>query len=178
VPAVASCMQQVKNSGQKVESIELLDIATYVIEMMQKDILYIIGPGSTTKSITDELTLEGTLLGVDVVLNEELIAKDVVESELFNLIKGRVVRLIVTAIGGQGHIFGRGNQQLSPRVLKSIEGKNIWVVATKSKLHGLEKRPLIVDSGDPMLDKEFSGFIPVITGYEEKVIYQVGLENQ
>ena len=177
VPAEASYMQQVKNSGREVEALVLQEIATYVIEIMEEDVYYVIGPGSTTKSITDELGLAGTLLGVDVVFNNSLVAKDVTESALFDLIADQPVRLIITAIGGQGHILGRGNQQLSPRVIRCVEEKHIWVVATKNKLKELENRPLLVDSGDPQLDDEFYGFIPVITGYEENVIYQVGLKK-
>ncbi|MBV1882671.1 MAG: ATP-NAD kinase family protein [Pseudomonadales bacterium] len=179
VPAESVCMQQVKNSGQQGSSREqdelaLQDIAAYIIELMHKETLYVIGPGSTTKSITDSLGLDGTLLGVDVILNEVLIAKDVMESELYELIQGRSTALIITAIGGQGHILGRGNQQLSPRVLRIIEKKHIWVAATPSKLQALDQRPFLVDSGDPDLDDCLSGFIPVIVGYEDKVIYRVG----
>ena len=80
---------------------------------------------------------------------------------------------MITVIGGQGHIFGRGNQQLSPRVIRSIGKDNIIVIATKTKLQALQQRPLIVDTGDAELDKELSGYIPVITGFHDQVLYPV-----
>ena len=80
---------------------------------------------------------------------------------------------MITLIGGQGHIIGRGNQQLSPALLKRIGKKNINVIATKTKLQALEGRPLIVDSGDPELNKQLSGVVPITTGYHDSVLYRV-----
>jgi predicted polyphosphate/ATP-dependent NAD kinase len=76
-------------------------------------------------------------------------------------------------IGGQGHIFGRGNQQLSPRVIRAIGKENIMIIATKTKLNALQSRPLIADTGDSDLDIELSGYLPVITGYNDQVLYPV-----
>jgi predicted polyphosphate/ATP-dependent NAD kinase len=88
------------------------------------------------------------------------------------------VHLIITLIGGQGHLFGRGNQQLSPRIIHNIieqkGGKeNITIIATKTKLTALENRPLISDTGDVELDQKLSGFMPVTTGYKDQVLYPV-----
>ena len=85
------------------------------------------------------------------------------------------VRLVITVIGGQGHLFGRGNQQLSPTVIRMIGKDNIHVVATKSKLQELGERPLVVDTGDPELDAELSGIIRVTTGYRDEVFARIGL---
>jgi len=82
--------------------------------------------------------------------------------------------LIVTVIGGQGHIFGRGNQQLSPAVIRTIGADNIRVVASKSKLQQLNHRPLLVDTGDPALDDALAGVIRVTTGYRDEVLVRVG----
>ena len=90
---------------------------------------------------------------------------------LFALIDGHPARLLVTAIGGQGHIIGRGNQQISPRVLRAIGLEHLRVIATKRKLGTLEGRPLLVDSGDPALDDAFPDAVRVWAGYKEELLY-------
>ena len=84
-----------------------------------------------------------------------------------------VAKIVVTAIGGQGHIFGRGNQQLSARVIRRVGVRNLQIVATKSKLVGLERRPLLVDTGDVKLDEALAGIKSVLVGYDDWVLYQV-----
>lgn len=128
-------------------------IAIYIIENMNPDVLYVLGPGTTTRVIADLLYAEKTLLGVDIFCNRKLFAKDVNEAEILEKIQGRKVQIIVTPIGGQGFIFGRGNQQISPKIIRQVGLDNIIVVATKSKLENL--RSLRVDTGDPSLDEEF-----------------------
>ncbi|MCS7098141.1 MAG: ATP-NAD kinase family protein [Candidatus Methanomethyliaceae archaeon] len=131
----------------------LAAIAVYIIEKMDSDTIYIIGPGTTTKAIADILDEDKTLLGVDVFLNKKNILKDVNEGQLLNTINGRKAHIIVTPIGGQGFIFGRGNQQISPKVIRKIGLDNITVIATKSKMNNIKF--LRVDTGDPSLDEEF-----------------------
>jgi predicted polyphosphate/ATP-dependent NAD kinase len=123
-----------------------------------------------------ELGLPNTLLGIDVVLNGEVIATDATAPQLLQLLQQRQLpaQLIVTVIGGQGHILGRGNQQLSPAVIRTIGMDNIRVVATKNKLQQLQQRPLVVDTGDPALDDELAGVIRVTTGYRDEVLVRVG----
>lgn len=128
-------------------------IAIYIIENMKPDVLYVLGPGTTTRVIADLLYAEKTLLGVDIFCNRKLFAKDVNEAEILEKIQGRKAQIIVTPIGGQGFIFGRGNQQISPKIIRQVGLDNIIVVATKSKLENL--RSLRVDTGDPSLDEEF-----------------------
>src|SRR5208282_5900994 len=126
---------------------------------MEKDCLYIFGPGTTTRDIVGFLGLTKTLLGVDVVLNNQLIAKDVNEAELRKLMVGRNAKVVVTVIGGQGYIFGRGNQQISPEILTKIGKENIIIVATKEKLASLHGRPLLVDTGNEAVNQMLSGYI-------------------
>ncbi|MCS7115553.1 MAG: ATP-NAD kinase family protein [Nitrososphaerota archaeon] len=128
-------------------------IAIYTIENMQPDVVYILGPGTTTRTIADLLDAEKTLLGVDLFCNAKLIAKDVSEKQILEQIRGKKAQIIVTPIGGQGFIFGRGNQQISPEVIREVGIDNIIVVATKSKLETLKS--LRVDTGDPKLDEAF-----------------------
>ena len=175
VPSELRYIQAVKSGGKESDELVLQDIAADVISKMD-DELFIIGSGSTTAFVMEELALENTLLGVDAVQEQELVASDLTEPKLWQLIQtyqqGRV-KLVITLIGGQGHIFGRGNQQLSPRVIRAIGKDNIYIIATKTKLNALDARPLITDTGDSELDMELSGYLPVITGYNDQVLYPV-----
>ena len=138
------------------------------------DTLYIIGPGTTTAAILDALSIPNTLLGVDVILNKKLLASDAGESELLSPNRqDRPAKIVVTVIGGQGYIFGRGNQQISPTVIRRVGKRNIIVIATRQKLLQLAGKPLLVDTGDPALDAHLSGYTKVITGYRESHTYKV-----
>jgi predicted polyphosphate/ATP-dependent NAD kinase len=175
VPSELRYIQAVKSGGKESDELVLQDIAADVISKMD-DELFIIGSGSTTAFVMEELALENTLLGVDAVQEQALVASDLTEPNLWLLIQpyqqGQV-KLVITLIGGQGHIFGRGNQQLSPRVIRAIGKDNIYIIATKTKLNALDARPLITDTGDSELDIELSGYLPVITGYKDQVLYPV-----
>jgi predicted polyphosphate/ATP-dependent NAD kinase len=124
--------------------------------------------------VASNLGLQTSLLGVDVIENGVLLASDVTEAQLFALVDGYPSRLLVTAIGGQGHILGRGNQQISPRVVRAIGLEHLRVVATKRKLATLAGRPLLVDSGDPQLDSAFPDAVRVWAGYKEELLYPLG----
>jgi predicted polyphosphate/ATP-dependent NAD kinase len=121
----------------------------------------------------DSLHIQNTLLGVDVIKDGNLIAADATEEQLFSLVANTPSKIIITVIGGQGHIFGRGNQQLSPRVIRAVGPGNLKVIATKTKLEALGGKPLRLDTGDPVLDDELAGLIRVITGYEDSVLCRV-----
>ncbi|MDO6426621.1 ATP-NAD kinase family protein [Thalassotalea sp. 1_MG-2023] len=174
VPAELRYVQATKSGGKEVDELVLQDIAADIIDKMD-DALVVIGSGSTTAFLMEELGLKNTLLGVDVVHEQKLLANDVTEPQLWQFLhqyKGNI-KLVITLIGGQGHIFGRGNQQLSPRIIREIGKENILIIATKAKLTALDSRPLIADTGDNTLDDELSGFMPVITGYNDQVYYPV-----
>ena len=140
-------------------------IAIYIIEEMEKGTVYIVGPGTTTRTIGDLLDQKKTLLGVDLFQNKRIIASDVNEKQILEAIKGKVARIIVTPIGGQGFIFGRGNQQISSEVIRQVGLDNIVVVATTGKLDRLKS--LRVDTGDPELDKDLRAHeINVVIDYK------------
>jgi predicted polyphosphate/ATP-dependent NAD kinase len=175
VPSELRYIQAVKSGGKESDELVLQDIAADVIAKMD-DELFIIGSGSTTAFVMEELALENTLLGVDAICQQTLIASDLTEADLWQLMqpyKLGQIKLVITLIGGQGHIFGRGNQQLSPRIIRAIKKENIMIIATKAKLNALQARPLIADTGDSELDMELSGYLPVITGYNDQVLYPV-----
>lgn len=175
VPEERRLVQSVKAGGFLAEKEALQGIAADVIDSMDSgDEYFIIGPGTTTKVVMDALELTNTLLGVDVVHKKQLIANDVAEAQLMELIKGKKAKIVVTVIGGQGHLFGRGNQQLSPKIIRHVGKENIIIIATKEKLASLSTRPLLVDTGDEMLNEELSGYMRVTTGFAEYTVLRTG----
>jgi predicted polyphosphate/ATP-dependent NAD kinase len=121
----------------------------------------------------ERLGLPNTLLGIDAVIDQNLVAADVNESQLLGMMAGHETRIIVTPIGGQGYIFGRGNQQLSPEVIKTAGVDNVMIAATPAKLASLQRRPLLVDTGDSQVDDMLRGYKRVVTGYREEMVYKV-----
>ena len=176
VPEDSQFLQQVKNAGTERDELAQLDVAQGMIEQLQPDTLYLVGPGSTTHLFLQELGVDGSLLGVDLLLNNELIIRDVSAAQITAQLDqfSGPVKMIITAIGGQGHILGRGNQQFTPAILRRIGKDNIHIVAARGKILALNGRPLLVDTNDPELDVAFGGYRPVITGYRETIMYPVG----
>lgn len=175
VPANGEYLQHTKIGGVENADLAAADIAAWVVEEMSTDCTYLMGPGSTTAAIMAELGLENSLLGVDVVKGGELLLSDANEEMLLQLLGNMqgLARIIVTAIGGQGHLFGRGNQQFSPAVIRAVGLENIEIVAAKSKISGLGGRPLLLDTNDRELDIELSGYHCVITGYRDQIFYRL-----
>ena len=178
VPEEGHFMQQTKQAGMESEELVLLELADWLQDSMEDGVRYVFGPGSTLHGLAQNLGLETTLLGVDVIENGQVQAHDVTEAQLFELVEGHPSRLLVTAIGGQGHILGRGNQQISPRVVRAIGLDHLRVVATKRKLGTLQGRPLLVDSGDPQLDDSFPAAVRVWAGYKEELLYPLGWQRE
>jgi predicted polyphosphate/ATP-dependent NAD kinase len=175
VPYARGLTQSAKAGGVAGEERALNDVAEDVVQGMDPEALYVLGPGTTTRTIMERLGLPKTLLGVDTVRRRRLAGADVTEAELLALLDATPeAHIVVTVIGGQGHIFGRGNQQISPAVIRRVGAANIIVVATQTKLLSLEGRPLLVDSGDPELDEELCGYVKVVTGLGERTMYKVG----
>ncbi len=139
-------------------------IAIYVTETMEDDVVYIVSAGTTTRTIGDILDEKKTLLGVDIFVNKKIVAKDVNEKQILEAIGDRPAKIVVTPIGGQGFIFGRGNQQISPKVIRKVGNENIIVIATENKMKNLKR--LKVDTGDTELDISFRGTIKVLTDYK------------
>ena len=174
IPDDTSHVQVTKSPSHADEGEDILAIAGEVVDSMQEGSLYILGPGTTTKGTADVLGIPKTLLGVDVVLDGGLVASDVTESQLIELLDGgRPAKIVVTAIGGQGHIFGRGNQQIGADVIRRVGTDNIIVVATRRKLGSLGRRPLMVDTGSREIDRMLSGYIMVTTGRSESAMVKV-----
>ena len=179
VPEEPQFLQGVKNAGAAVDELLQLDVAASVLEQLEPDVLYLVGPGSTTQVLLGQLGLSGTLLGLDILLGGELLAVDVGAQEIRRTLDAHrgEARIIVTAIGGQGHIFGRGNQQFAPDIIRRVGRDKILLIATTEKLQALNGRPLQLDTNDPALDQQLAGVWPVITGYQQQILYPVGLTS-
>ncbi len=161
-------------SGSRPGSEQDMDAAAHQLAReMRPECLYVLGPGTTTQRIACALNLHSTLLGVDAVLDRKLIGIDVDESTLLRLMSGRESRIVVGVLGGQGSLFGRGNQQISPKIIRHAGPENIVVLSSIEKLIALGGEPLRVDTGDVELDERLAGHIKVRTGEDRSVIYKV-----
>ena len=151
---------------------EKKEIAQYFVEKMEEGVLYIIGPGTTTNAIAQEMGLKKTLLGVDVYRDRNVVSNDAGERNLLSLLETSAKAVIVaTPIGMQGFIFGRGNQQISADVIRKVGIEHIRIVATPSKLRTLAG--LRVDTGDVRLDEELKNYRRVLVGYGREKLMKV-----
>jgi len=149
------------STGESKES-----IAAYTVKNMEPDTLYLLGPGTTVKAITDEMNLKKTLLGIDAVFEGRLIGRDLNENDILTMLKHYGKRkIVVTPLGGNGFIFGRGNKQFSSEVLNIVGRDNIIVVGTRDKISDLDY--LRVDTGDLDTDLLLSGYFEVTVGDKE-----------
>jgi len=153
-----------------------LRIADWIIKQMDNSGMsyhYLLGPGTTVRAIAEVLNQKKTLLGVDLFFNKKCIAMDLNERQILERIKDKKIKLIVTPIGAQGFVFGRGNLQLSPKILMKIGLENIIIIATKFKISSLPKGKLRIDSRDSSFDKKFSGLHRVLADFGEINIIEV-----
>ncbi len=140
-------------------------VARTVIEKMVPGDWYILGPGTTVRVLADQLGMAKTLLGVDLY-REGIIHRDVNEQQLLEKVTDFLhAWIVVSPIGHQGMLFGRGNQQISPDIIRRIPPEQIIVIATHSKVNSLAERGLHVDTGDPEVDRMLSGYIRVLVDY-------------
>ncbi len=177
IPQNGNYVQSVKVSGRESEELVQQEVAAWVVENMQSDTLYLIGSGSGCRVIKDELGVDGTLLGVDVILNFQCLQKDASEEQIIALMQqynNLTIKLIITIIAGQGILLGRGNHQLCHQVIEPLSLENLMVVASKGKIKSLLGKPLAIDTGDIALNRRLTGYIPVITGYDDSILYPVG----
>lgn len=171
VPRDPRRMQPAKASPRCHEQAHVEGACRSLAEAIRRDDhVVIIGPGSTTLQLKHQLSPAGTLLGVDLYSADQLIAEDADESAILAAIHGRSARLILGVIGGQGFLLGRGNQQISPSVIRSVGRENILALASADKLAMLPDRTLYADTGENVLDAELSGYIPVQVSASRRIM--------
>ncbi len=163
VPFRRGLIQQAKMAASNADA-DLLAACAEIAATLEPGCLYLFGPGTTTRQIMARLGFDGTLLGVDAVLDGALIGRDLTEADILRLIAGRPARIVAGVVGGQGFLFGRGNQQFSPAVLRQVGRDRIAVVASLDKLAMLDGGALHADTGDLSTDAMLRGHIRVQTG--------------
>ncbi len=175
---VGRLLQSRKAPSPASDAIAMAAIATDVVESLVADRHYVLGPGTTIRGVALALGLPKTLAGVDVVRvtarGPEVESADAGERQIREAASGGPVTILVTPIGGQGFLFGRGNQSISPDVIRLAGRDGIMILATPAKLAALGGRPLLVDTGDHGLDRELAGYHTVVTGHHERMV--VGVE--
>jgi len=174
VPAVERFLQPGKVASSASVSVgeNKRDIAASFVEAMAPETLYLLGPGTTVKAIADELALPKTLLGVDATCDGTLVAADVNERAILDLLRRYPQRkIVVTPLGGNGFVFGRGNKQFTPEVIRQVGREHILVVGTEDKMRQLPG--LRVDTGDATLDEALVGYFEVAVGYKRGRVMKV-----
>jgi predicted polyphosphate/ATP-dependent NAD kinase len=151
-------VQPVKSRGTPRDEDALDAVCAAIAASMDPRRIYLLGPGTTMRRVARQLGPEKTLLGVDAVRAGRLLGSDLAERDLLELIADEPVTLLIGVIGGQGSILGRGNQQLSPAVLRRVGIENVEIVAGLEKLLALDPPLLRVDTGDPELDRALCGY--------------------
>ena len=176
VPESSGFLQQMKVGGMEDESLVVAEITNYVLDEFGADQerAYIFGPGSTCLSIKQAFGIEGTLLGCDVLLPGGDILRDQTAADLLALSQIQRLHLIMSFTRNQGFLFGRGNQQITADLIRQLSGPDdITIVGSRTKLASLDSRALLVDTGDAELDQELSRVYPILTGYDEFLLYRV-----
>ncbi|MDF1512245.1 MAG: ATP-NAD kinase family protein [Anaerolineae bacterium] len=150
-----------------------MDIAAGLVEDMHAEYLYLLGPGTTIKAVAQALGIPKTLLGVDAVLgNGKLVGSDINEQGILSLLESYAQAYIVaTPLGGNGFVFGRGNKQFTPEVIRRVGIRHILIAATEEKISTLGS--LRVDTGDTVLDQQFPDYVEVMIGYRKARVVKI-----
>lgn len=161
-PQLSFLVPGAKSSSRLTERAALDAAVRRAREMIDDERVSLIGPGSTMQLIKREFGFEGTPLGVDAVADGQCLGRDLNEQAILELIEDRPARIVVSVVGGQGFLFGRGNQQLSARVIRQVGTDNIVVISSLEKLTALPRSCLLVDTGDERLDAELAGHMKIL----------------
>jgi len=173
VPHVPRLLQNAKLRNHGLDEGSLDAAARQIAQTMAPDVFYAIGPGRSAKRVLDALGIARSLLGTDLVLDGNLVAGDASEQKILHRAAQHGLRIIVGVVGGQGYVFGRGNQELSPAVIRQTGRDGITIIASQQKLLALEDRRLLVDTGDPALDRELTGYWRVVVGPQEDMVMKI-----
>ncbi len=138
----------------------IMDIVEYIQEMMRPGVNYIVGPGSTCLEIKKLFANNGTTFGFDLIRDQQIVARDLSEKEIYEA-ETNPTKIIISPLGGQGFLIGRGNKQLSARVIKKIGFENLIVVSGTEKLSSINN--LYIDINDQNFT--IPSYIKVLYGY-------------
>jgi predicted polyphosphate/ATP-dependent NAD kinase len=174
VPRLGGYLQHVKEGGREVEALVLDEIAESIAERIaDTHDTVALGPGSTVAAVKRRLGIDPTLLGFDIWRDRRTLAADA-DAATLRALTDRNAKWVLSFTRGQGFLIGRGNQQLTADLLKGIARRNLWIVASRTKLASLDGRALRVDSGDADVDRSLYGLIEIVSGYDDALWYRVG----
>jgi predicted polyphosphate/ATP-dependent NAD kinase len=176
VPEAAGYLQQMKVGGKEDEGLVVQEIVSFFLDNPEiySGKALVMGPGSTCLAIKQALGLNGALLGCDVLLPSGEVMENATSADLLNLASQHTLHVLVSFTRHQGFLLGRGNQQLSAEVLHTLRWKeDVTILGSRTKLATLDQRPMLVDTGDAMLDQQLSGLVSVLTGYDDFLLYRV-----
>lgn len=175
VPDVPARVQQRKTGSSVPDPEDVAGIAAEVADRVGVGGVVILGPGTTTRAVARALGAHGTsLAGVNVLRRgpegAEVVLRDARADQLLGL---PAPWIALSPVGGQGFLLGRGNQQITPELLRAVGGDRLLVLSTQAKLAALGGRPLLVDTGDDTMDAELAGHLRVITGRHSSSVYRL-----
>lgn len=174
IPHDVRLVQNLKSGSRGSGQDSTEQLSEYMADTWEQDALYIVGGGSTTACIMKRMHLANTLLGVDLVYDGRVIGADCTEKEILKAVtEHKKAKILVTVIGGQGYIFGRGNQQISADIIRRVGRENIIVAASKEKMLALFGKSLYADTGDEEVNRYLAGYMRVLTGYGEYAVMKV-----
>jgi predicted polyphosphate/ATP-dependent NAD kinase len=173
VPYERSRVQHAKMAAPYDADVALDALCREIADALQPGCLYLFGPGTTTQRIMRYARIEGTLLGIDAVCDGRAVGLDLHERAILALIEGRPTQIIIGIVGGQGCLFGRGNQQISGEIIKRVGRDRILVVSSLHKLLALNDQCLFADTGDSEADSLLAGYLRVEVGPARSVICKV-----
>jgi predicted polyphosphate/ATP-dependent NAD kinase len=177
VPADRRRMQNLKSGRSMTEQASVDMLSNCIADGMERDVLYIVGSGSTMMKVKEKLKVGGTLLGVDLIYNAGMVCRDAAERQILDALdRYGNAKVIVTVIGGQGYIFGRGNQQISAAVLSRVGKENILIAMSGDKADAMFMRNLYIDTSDEEVNRMLCGYYRVLVGYDNYVMYKAVCE--
>ncbi|MEO1078290.1 MAG: ATP-NAD kinase family protein [Pseudomonadota bacterium] len=171
--AMPSLVQAAKATGAAGDEAALRGALGRVARELATFDLALLGPGATLAALKESMGVAPTLLGVDLYAGGRCLQRDAREDQIWDAIQDKRCCLALGVIGGQGFLLGRGNQQLSPRILRQVGRDNLRVLASREKLTALATPTLYVDTGDEDTDAMLAGYLPVITGPRQRLMFQV-----
>ena len=172
-PQIADRLQGPKTRSSPGHEPAIRAAAADIADEMKPGQTYVVGPGRSAMAVLDSLGLQGTLLGTDVVQDRSLVGRDLGSDEIERLAGSGPVGVILGVIGGQGHVLGRGNQQIGASLIRRAGKDGLVIISSEDKLARLAGGALYVDSGDPELDRELEGFVGVRTGAGRRMMMRL-----
>jgi predicted polyphosphate/ATP-dependent NAD kinase len=173
VPYFPLRLQNAKARQHALDEAAVSAAARQLAAGMDRGAVYAIGAGRTAKRVIEALGEKGTLLGTDIVEHGKVIARDANEKAILERAGERPLKLIIGVVGGQGYVLGRGNQELSPDVIRKAGRDNITIIASQEKLMALPDKRLLVETGDSALDRELAGYWRVVVGPTDEMVMKM-----